>query len=159
MAVLTKCQELEENLRLDILSGKLPGRRRIPSESVLAARYAICRSTVRKALSNLEKDGLLYTVRGSGTFVAPAQERHFTRRKILRGRKSRKTVLFLSFSSSYSEAMFRQNLNCRNLFEEMSLALEPCGCDLMFVHVGVDFNPPQCLVSRDRSRRISGDAI
>ena len=49
MAVLTKCQELEENLRLDILSGKLPGRRRIPSESVLAARYSICRSTVRKA--------------------------------------------------------------------------------------------------------------
>jgi|GEM_PF-1395054 len=149
MTVLTKCQELEENLRLDILSGKLPGRRRIPSESVLAARYSICRSTVRKALNNLEKDGLLYAVRGSGTFVAPAQERHFTRRKIFRGRKSRKTVLFLSFSSSYSETMFRQNLNYRNLFKEMSLVLEPAGCDLMFVHVGVDFKPPQCLVSRD----------
>ena len=149
MAILTKCQELEENLRLDILSGKLPGRRRIPSESVLAARYSICRSTVRKALDHLAKDGLIYTVHGSGTFVAPAQERHFPRRKILRGRKSRKTVLFLSFSSSYSEEMFRQNLNYRNLFEEMSLVLEPAGCDLMFVHVGVDFKPPQCLVNRD----------
>ena len=149
MTILTKCQELEENLRLDILSGKLPGRRRIPSETVLAARYSICRNTVRKALNNLEKEGLLYTVRGSGTFAAPAQERHFPRRKILRGRKSRKTVLFLSFSSSYSEAMFRKNLTYRNLFDEMSAVLTPNGCDLMFVHVGVDFKPPQCLINRD----------
>lgn len=149
MAVLTACQQLEDNLRHDILSGKFPGRGKLPSESVLAARYSICRSTVRKALDRLEQDGLLYRVKGSGTFAAPAPERHIPRRKAARGRNRRKTVIFLSFSTSYSEAMFRENLNFMKLFDEMSLVLEARCCDLMFVHVGMDFNPPQCLIDRN----------
>ena len=149
MTVLTACQQLEDNLRHDILSGKFPGGRRIPSESVLASRYSICRATVRKALDHLVKDGLVYRVKGSGTFAAPAPERHIPRRKAARGRNRRKTVIFLSFSTSYSEAMFRENLNFMKLFDEMSLVLEARCCDLMFVHVGMDFNPPQCLIDRN----------
>ena len=148
MAVLTVCQQLEDNLRHDILSGKFPGRSRLPSESVLAARYSICRSTVRKALDRLEQDGLLYRVKGSGTFAVPARERHITRRKRVPGHR-RKSVLFLSFSTSYSEAKFRENLNFSKLFDEMSRVLDSGGCSLMWCHVGLDFKPPQCLIGRE----------
>ncbi len=147
MAVLTVCQQLEDDLRHDILSGKFPGRSRLPSESVLAARYSICRSTVRKALDRLERDGLLYRVKGSGTFAVPAPERHLTYPKRFRGHR-RKCVLFLSFSTSYSEATFRENLNFRKLFDEMSCVLDSGGCSLMWCHVGLDFKPPQCLIDR-----------
>ena len=148
MAVLTACQQLEDNLRHDILSGKASGKGRLPSETVLALRYSICRATVRKALGRLERDGLIYRVKGSGTFAVPALERRITCRKGTRGRR-RKSVLFLSFSTSYSEAKFRENLNYRNLFDEMSRVLDSAGCGLMWCHVGQDFRPPQCLIDRD----------
>lgn len=149
MTILTACQMLEENLRHDILSGKLPGNRRIPSESVLAKRYSICRSTVRKALNNLAADGLLRRARGSGTFVSAPAERNIPRSGGTNLRRRRKNVIFLSFSSSYSEALFRMNLNRFPLFDEMSKVLEPNNLNLMFVHVGVDGKAPQCLLDRE----------
>ena len=149
MAFLTTCQQLENNLRHDILSGKFSGKHRLPSETVLATRYSICRATVRKALNNLVRDGLVYRVKGCGTFATPAPERHIPRREAVRGHRRRKMVIFLSFSSSYSESMFRENLNSMKLFDEMSVVLESHSCDLMFVHIGMDFTPPRCLVDRD----------
>ena len=149
MTTLTNCQQLEENLRHDILSGKLPGNRRIPSETRLAKRYSICRETVRKALARLEEDGLLLRVRGSGTFVRPASERSLPRRVASRIRRRRRNVIFMSFATSSSEARFRSYLNDMPFFEIMSGIFEPAGCNLMVVHVGMNFTPPQCLLDRE----------
>ena len=149
MITLTNCQQLEENLRHDILSGKLPGNRRIPSETRLARKYSICRATVRKALARLEKDGLLVRVRGSGTFVRPASERSLPQRVFSRIRRRRRNVIFMSFATSLSEESFRSYLNGMPLFEIMSGIFEPAGCNLMVVHVGMNFTPPQCLLDRD----------
>ncbi len=43
----------------------------IPSEAELCQAYDVSRTTVRKAISDLLQEGLLYTVQGKGTFVAP----------------------------------------------------------------------------------------
>jgi len=52
-----------------ILSGKyLPGDK-IPSENELAEKFDTTRTTVRKALDDLEKKGLLTKIFGVGTFV------------------------------------------------------------------------------------------
>ena len=42
----------------------------VPSEIELCKKYGISRTTVRDALRRLTRDGLLYTIRGKGTFIA-----------------------------------------------------------------------------------------
>jgi len=61
--------QLELQLRAAIESGKyLPGHR-LPTEGELQRAYEVSRVTVRTALKRLEEDGLISTIRGSGTFV------------------------------------------------------------------------------------------
>lgn len=43
----------------------------LPSELELARRFEVSRSTIREALKGLERDGLVYSVRGRGRFVSP----------------------------------------------------------------------------------------
>lgn len=43
----------------------------LPAEAELAALLGVSRSTIREALSHLEKDGLIVRKQGMGTFVAP----------------------------------------------------------------------------------------
>lgn len=54
---------------LDLLTG-LPQGSPLPTERELSARYAASRTTVRQALHELEVEGRLRRVQGSGTFVA-----------------------------------------------------------------------------------------
>jgi GntR family phosphonate transport system transcriptional regulator len=52
-----------------ILIGKHEDRERLPAESEIAARYGVNRHTVRRAMAELAQRGLVYTERGSGTYV------------------------------------------------------------------------------------------
>ena len=47
----------------------------IPSEAELCQEFEVSRTTVRKALGDLIQEGLVYTVQGKGTFVAPKKLR------------------------------------------------------------------------------------
>ena len=47
----------------------------LPSESELCQAYNVSRTTVRKALSELIQEKMVYTVQGKGTFVAPKKLR------------------------------------------------------------------------------------
>jgi DNA-binding GntR family transcriptional regulator len=63
-------QQLADHLREQILAKALPPGQRLPSEGELAEQYDVARNTVRLGLGLLRAEGLIYTGRGRGTFVA-----------------------------------------------------------------------------------------
>lgn len=61
---------LMEQLKEDILSGRIQAGEKLPSENELAAGFSISRHTVRKALSILENEGYITARHGKGTFCS-----------------------------------------------------------------------------------------
>ena len=64
-------QQLYEELRQAILTGKLLPGERLPSTRALAQTFGISRGTVKLGYEQLLNEGYLETVSGSGTFVCP----------------------------------------------------------------------------------------
>jgi DNA-binding LacI/PurR family transcriptional regulator len=63
-------RQISEQLRKDIQEQKYPPLSRLPSMDVLALRYEVNKITIRKALSELRVEGLVYSVPAQGTFVS-----------------------------------------------------------------------------------------
>ena len=68
-------RELIEQLTLAILSGEYPTGGKLPAVRELAAEAGVNPNTMQKALSELERDGLLYSQRTSGRFVTNDTEK------------------------------------------------------------------------------------
>lgn len=62
--------QIMEQLKNQIKSGDLQPDMPLPSEREYAQQFGISRMTVRQALSNLVNEGLLYRLKGRGTFVS-----------------------------------------------------------------------------------------
>ncbi|MDO9419941.1 MAG: GntR family transcriptional regulator [Herminiimonas sp.] len=62
--------QLKESLRERILDGTYKVHQQLPSESEMSALFGVSRITVRQALSDLQKEGLIFKIPGKGTFVA-----------------------------------------------------------------------------------------
>lgn len=56
-------------LRSEIRGGQYGSGAALPSESAIGNRFGVSRITVRHALSELQRERLIYTVNGRGTFV------------------------------------------------------------------------------------------
>lgn len=65
-----KYHQIEDELKELIFSDKIRPGDKLPSENELSAKYEVSRQTVRKAISKLENEGLIYAVHGSGTFCS-----------------------------------------------------------------------------------------
>jgi GntR family transcriptional regulator len=61
---------IRDELRAQIVSGIYAPHARLPSESELIAAYGVSRITVRNALAELEKEGVLFKIPGKGVFVS-----------------------------------------------------------------------------------------
>ena len=61
--------QLIEIIQMDIISGKYPPRGKLPSVRDLAAQAAVNPNTMQKALSELERSGLVFSQRTSGRFI------------------------------------------------------------------------------------------
>lgn len=62
---------LEEKLTKLITSNAIKENEKIPTEKELCEMYNVSRTTVRQAISEMERKGYIYKVHGKGTFVAP----------------------------------------------------------------------------------------
>lgn len=65
-----KYYTLMEQLKEEIISGKIQPGQKLPSENELSQRYSLSRHTVRKALAILEQDGYVEAFHGKGTFCS-----------------------------------------------------------------------------------------
>jgi GntR family transcriptional regulator len=61
--------ELAAQLREAIARGDYAGGRQLPTEAELGAEHGVSRQTVRRALQELVSEGLVFRVRGRGTFT------------------------------------------------------------------------------------------
>lgn len=66
--------QLHDELRDLIARGDLAAGERLPSESELARRFGVNRLTIRQALAELARAGLIVARQGIGTFVAQRSE-------------------------------------------------------------------------------------
>lgn len=62
--------QIKEHLRQQIAQGDLPPGSSLMSEAELCAAFQVSRIVVRRALQELEHEGLIYRRRGKGSFVA-----------------------------------------------------------------------------------------
>ncbi len=62
--------QIKDRLRSLILDGSYPSHSQLPSESELGTIFDASRITVRQALGDLQKEGLIFRIHGKGTFVA-----------------------------------------------------------------------------------------
>jgi GntR family transcriptional regulator len=60
---------LEAQIATGIAAGEFPVGSQLPTEDNLVQRFAVSRTTVRKAIQNLSNRGLIEIRRGTGTFV------------------------------------------------------------------------------------------
>lgn len=61
--------QIREALRSRILDGTYPPHSRVPSEAQMMAAFNVSRITIRQALNDLQKEGLIFKVMGKGSFV------------------------------------------------------------------------------------------
>lgn len=61
--------QLTEEIRLRIVAGEYRAGERLPSVRELAAEAAVNPNTMQKALTELERTGLVYSQRTSGRFI------------------------------------------------------------------------------------------
>lgn len=61
--------QLIEKIELSIVSGQFPAGSKLPSVRDLATESGVNPNTMQKALSELERDGLVYSQRTAGRFI------------------------------------------------------------------------------------------
>ena len=66
---LAKYEQIRQDIIHKIESMEYRPNQVIPSENELCASYGVSRITVRKAIDELVHEGLLYRIKGKGSFV------------------------------------------------------------------------------------------
>lgn len=64
------------DLRSQILAEAFPADSPLPTEAEIASQYSVSRQTVRRAFQDLVAEGLVFRVRGKGTFATPSNGRY-----------------------------------------------------------------------------------
>jgi DNA-binding GntR family transcriptional regulator len=62
-------RQIAEDIRKRIESGEYPKGSRIPTESEMVETWEVARTTARRAIALLRKEGLVQTVPQRGTYV------------------------------------------------------------------------------------------
>ena len=94
MADATGYRAVMDWIRKETETGNLKAGDRLPSEKDLCDHFGLSRQTVRHATGELEKEGLLKRVRGSGTYVSGS-------RPVLRHARHKNIAVISTYVDSY----------------------------------------------------------
>ena len=67
-------EQVTEKFRVLIYQEALPAGSRLPSVRQLAMELSINPNTIQRAYAELEQEGLIYPVKGTGNFIADSEE-------------------------------------------------------------------------------------
>jgi GntR family transcriptional regulator len=62
--------QIKDILRTQILDGSYTTHQQMPSEAEMMRTFGVSRITIRQALGDLQKEGLIFRIHGKGTFVS-----------------------------------------------------------------------------------------
>jgi GntR family phosphonate transport system transcriptional regulator len=68
---LTLWRQIGSAIENDIRAGRIPTGQPLPTERELAKRFTVARQTIRRAMADLERQGIISIQQGRGTFVLP----------------------------------------------------------------------------------------
>jgi GntR family transcriptional regulator len=128
---IAKYQTIKDAIKKQIERGELREGDRLPSEAQFCQTYQVSRITVTRAIHDLVAEGLLYRIRGKGTFV--------------KGEVITEGVLKLS---GFAERMRRQNLDLQTQLIKRDWVVIP---KKMAVYFGLN---PELMVIRLKRMRI-----
>lgn len=100
-------QKILNDLKADILVGKLQVNQQLPTERELSDLYQVSRITSKRALNELEQADLIYRVRGKGSFVK-APRTNFNDEELTN--KNKKVLFLLPFLNDLSVGNFTEGL-------------------------------------------------
>lgn len=66
--------QIIQKIKADIVSGKIKGGDKMPSVRELSENFKVNPNTVQRVFQELEREGITYSQRGVGTFVAEGYE-------------------------------------------------------------------------------------
>ena len=70
-AGLTLWRQIGSAIENEIRAGRVPPGQPLPTERELAKRFTVARQTIRRAMADLERQGIISIQQGRGTFVQP----------------------------------------------------------------------------------------
>ena len=76
--------QLADRIHRQIISGELKAGEKLPSIRDMGIKYGMNPNTVQRTYSELEREGILETKRGQGTFVSERQDRLILQREKLK---------------------------------------------------------------------------
>lgn len=96
-------QQVAQQLKEAIFSGKLPMGSKLPSERELASELGVSRPVLREAIVMLASYGLIYSKQGDGNFIVD--------------NSSESILAFVGFGDSLTADNYNYFFECRELFE------------------------------------------
>ena len=123
--------QITEGMKNLLQPGSIPAGTPLPPERVLCERLGVSRMTLRQACEALEREGLIESHRGRGTFVAPRrmtkkqqEMRSFTEEIRSRGQKpSSRLIVFRNVKQSAEDSEFFGLPGTESLYEIERLRL------------------------------------
>ncbi|WP_432651157.1 GntR family transcriptional regulator [Huintestinicola sp.] len=108
-------EQIKEQIRQAVISGELKNNELLPSVRQLAAQQNVSAITVKRAYSDLEHEGIIYTSAGKGTFVrAPDKS------AVMEQYKQRRLAEF----SQYADKMLSEGFTAEELIGAINIITE-----------------------------------
>ena len=112
-------EQIVEQIKIHVMKEHLKPEDSIPSVRKLALELKITPGTVSKAYQELERQGIIETIRGKGTFIAGEIKMQEDEKKLMEVKKQVSTIIMELRMMGYDKKMVVELI--KEVYEEMSI--------------------------------------